>query len=174
MGALTPVISGLSTLTGLVNTVDGLVSGVRALGGDPYEEQSRRLRAQQDLALKQLRQQQDAGYKDLEERTALERERMAADAAASEESRRAALRRAVARQRAAFGAQGLDAGDGSAEAVLLGLFEESDQDRESRERLDSLRSAALEQDLAARQRINVLQQAQLKERQRLERMAEGF
>ncbi|MEC7028226.1 MAG: transporter, partial [Pseudomonadota bacterium] len=106
--------------------------------------------------------------------TALSREKLAAEAKNAEENRLSALRRAVARQRASFGATGLSANEGSAEAVLLGLFEETDQDRQQRERLDTLRNRALDNDLASTQSLNVLQRSQLAQQQRLERIAKGY
>mgnify|MGYP006197385875 FL=1 len=122
------------------------------------------------MLLRQLAQKQQAENINAHEQAALERERLAADASAADEKRRAALRRAVARQRASFGAQGTGSNDGSAEAVLLGLFEETDTDRAQRARLDDIRDRFITQDLSAKNRINVLQRAQLAERQKLERM----
>ncbi len=173
MGALSPVISGLGAISAVTRGISNVVSGIGGLTSDPYKEQSRILRAQQDLALRQLEQQQAAQTSDAEQKAGLERAKMAADAVAAEDQRRAALRRAVARQRASFGAQGLDAeaADGSGEAVLLGLFGESERERQDRERLDGIREAAIGQDLEDRRRINVLQRQQLLERQKLERVA---
>jgi hypothetical protein len=77
----------------------------------------------------------------------------------------------VARQRANFGAQGVSAGGGSAQAVLLGLFEESEEERARRERLDGLRVRVLEDDLAGRRASNVLQRTQLQERAKVDAIA---
>lgn len=170
MGALSPVLTGLTAMRSVINAADRTIGSVRGFGRNPYEEQSRILREQQDLALKQLQDQQDAQARDLAERTALERERMATTMQAAETERRAALRRAVARQRASFGAQGLAPGDGSPQAVLLGLFDESDEDRATRERLDDIRSRVLDQEAGSQSRINFLQRTQLAERQSLARL----
>lgn len=88
-----------------------------------------------------------------------------AQAAAAETQRRDALKRAVARQRANFGAQGVGSGTGSSEAVLLGMFEQSDEEREAAETLNNLRTQAITQNSAAAQQLNLLQQTQLRENQ---------
>ncbi|QQG36015.1 MAG: transporter [Micavibrio aeruginosavorus] len=171
MGALTPVITGLTTLTTAISAADRLIGVSRDFARDPYEEQRRQLRAQQDLALRQLSAQQAQDEAQRQREADLERQTIAANAQDAEQKRRAALRRAVARQRAQFGGSGLQAGDGSAEAVLLGLFEESEQDRATGKRLDALRYAALDQSISDRQALNVLQRTQLQERQALARLA---
>lgn len=176
MGALTPIASGIGTLGSLastalplLNTVNQLVGAFQSFGSSAEDDASSALRAKQRLALKQLQQKQSLDIQNLESRTALGREKIAADTEAAEASRRAALKRAVARQRASFASRGLGAESGSTEAILLGLFEESDDERQERERLDTLRSRAIEQDLGQRQSLNVLQRTQLKARQRFER-----
>lgn len=182
MGALNSVITGLAPFAPLaqhslplVRGAQMIFEGVSDLIEDPQDQQRKLLRAQQDQALRQLREKQAADLQDLRERRALESERMTADTRAAEEKRRSALRRAVARQRAQFASQGVGTGgSGSSEAVLLGLFEESDEERQQRTRLDDIRSRALEQDVSARQRLNVLQRSQLAARQELERAIEGF
>lgn len=73
-----------------------------------------------------------------------------------ETARRDALRRAVARQRAAFGAQGIDSRDGSAEAILLGLTKQAEQEQATQDQLTHLRQSALEQSAASKQRKNLL------------------
>lgn len=176
MGAIVPTITGLtSAITAaetLVDTVQGIGSSDNA--PPPEDNSAELLRAQQRLALRQLKAQQAAQARDQTEQAALSREKLRAEADAAEKERLAALRRAVARQRAAFGASGIDSGDGSSEAVLLGLFEETDEDRTQRERLDNIRNRALNQDLAAQNRLNVLQVSQLRQRQQLERAAAGI
>jgi hypothetical protein len=86
-----------------------------------------------------------------------------------ERRRKAALKRAMAKRTAEFGASGTGSSGGSAQALLLGLFEESDEEREEREKLDNLKSKALDTGLANRRSINVLQRSQLAQRQQLER-----
>lgn len=171
MGALTPVITGLTTLTTAVSAADKLINVTRGFAGDPYESQRKVLRAEQDLALRQLTRQQALNEQQAQAEAELQRQKIAADALDSENNRRAALRRAVARQRAQFGGSGLSGGDGSAEAVLLGLFEESEADKSSGQRLDAIRSAIIDQSLGEKRALNVLQRTQLQERQALARIA---
>jgi hypothetical protein len=121
------------------------------------------------MALRQLRQRQAAELAGSEAQAALDRQKLAADSQAADDLRRSALRRAVARQRASFGVQGVGSSGGSAQAVLLGLFDESESDKQNRERLDAIRSTALDQGLSQTKRINVLQAAQLSERQKFAR-----
>ena len=127
------------------------------------------LRAQQGLALQQLQAQQDQDMSRAQADAALERDKIAAQAQSAEETRRAALKRAVARQRATFGASGIDtASSGSAQAVLLGLFDESEAEKAQREKLDTLRLGAIDQDLGQRNSLNILQRTQLAQQQQLQ------
>ena len=174
MGAITPTITGLTSAISAVDTLVDTVSNIADPPKPPADNSAEILRAQQRLALQQLKAQQDAGARAAADEAALSHEKILADAKTAEGERLAALRRAVARQRASYGAGGIDSGDGSAEAVLLGLFEESDEDRRRRERLDDIRNRALDQDIAARQSLDVLQQTQLKQRQQLDRAIAGI
>lgn len=94
--------------------------------------------------------------RDVVERTALEQRRLAEEQAEENRKRQQALRRAVAAQQARFGAQGIDARDGSGEAVLLGLFQESDEEKAYRERLNRLRQDSLQQSTDTARRRNLL------------------
>lgn len=171
MGALSSAVTALGTVTGALGAVNSFGGAVRTLAGTGG---SSNLKAEQDLAMKSLREKQDAQMRDLQQQASLEGQKIAAESADAEAERRAALRRAVARQKVQFGSQGISAGDGSSQAVLLGLFDESEQDKADRERLDGLRSQALSQNLEAQGQINVLQRSQLAERQKLERISGGF
>lgn len=170
MGALTPVITGITTLTTALSAADRLINVTRGFAGDPYDAQRKALRAEQDLALQQLSAQQSMNEQQAAQEADLQRQKLAEDSLAAENTRRAALRRAVSRQRAQFGASGLVQGDGSAEAVLLGLFTETERDRNDAARLNQLRSAALDQSLGDQRALNVLQRTQLQERQALARI----
>ncbi len=175
MGAIVPTITGLTTAISAVDNLVGTVQGFNASAPQQVADNSAAiLRAQQRLALQQLKAQQDSQAQDQAEQAVLTREKLQAEADAAEKERLASLRRAVARQRAAFGASGIDTNEGSAEAVLLGLFEETDEDRTQRERLDDIRNRVLDQELAASNRLNVLQQTQLRQKQQLSRIAEGL
>lgn len=174
MAALTPVISGLTTLTTAVGAANALVDTVQGFGENPASRREDNLQAQQALDLQQLQQKQQLDQQNLVQQTALERERIATDTKAAEERRQAALRRAVARQRASFGSQGIGSGGGSSQAVLLGLFDETEDELAQRERLDNIRGRALDLDVSQSNAINVLQRSQLAERQRLERELVDF
>ena len=123
--------------------------------------------------MQQLSAQQALDQQQAEQDAGLQRQKIASDALTAEQTRRAALRRAVAKQRAQFGGSGLTGGDGSTEAVLLGMFEESETDKATSTRLDTLRNAAIDQSLNDRQALNVLQRTQIQERQTLARIASG-
>lgn len=181
MGAITPTISsgfGLASgLLGALNTVDQLVSGFQDFGRDPQaerraaEEQRRRqLIAQQDQALAQLQERQATQQNQQAQNTALEKERLAVQAQQDGDDRRAALRRAMARQKAQFGAGGVGSGTGSSQAVLLGLFDETEDELQKREELDNFRTRALDLGTSQTRSLNVLQATQLAERNRLSRL----
>ena len=120
-----------------------------------------------DLALQQLEQQQKLQEAQALQNAETDRAEIAVAAQAAEDERRLALKRAVARQRAAFGGQGIASGDGSSEAVLLGLFEESEDEKQSRERLDKLRLQAIDQGLAQTISANTLTRTQTAEKNKL-------
>lgn len=165
MAALTPVLSLLGTVGSAVSAGTAILGGVQTLAGINDRQQEKEDR----LALDQLRRQQNLQQQQLAERAALERRNIAVNTQEEEEKRQQALRRAVARQRASFGSQGVGSASGSSQAVLLGLFDESDEERTRREELDNLRLAALDQDASQTRALNVLQRTQLAERQKLAR-----
>lgn len=172
MGAINSVASAIPALTNTLGAVAQTVGTVQTLAGkNPAVRSQER---EQELALEQLQQRQQIQQKQLEQDTALERERMALEGKQADEQRQAALRRAVARQRAQFGASGVGGGSGSSQAVLLGLFEESDEERAQQEKIDNLRSRALDNDLFSSQSVNVLQREQLRQRQDLQRSLSSF
>ncbi|HBH27147.1 MAG TPA: hypothetical protein DDX54_07115 [Rhodospirillaceae bacterium] len=133
-------------------------------------------RAQQertdDVTLQQLRARSALDEAQALEDAALTRARIAQARAKAEADRRDALRRAMARQRARFGAGGLDsaAADGSAEAVLLGLVREEARDAANDDADTALRLQALDTALAQRSSLNLLQAAQLAKRQDIKRL----
>ncbi len=169
MGALSSVISGINTVASVVGTVNSLANNIGSLADTSRNQDVKNLKAHQDLALKQLRMQQDLAQQTAEDNAALQKSQLAAQSASDDRQRQAALKRAVAAQRASFGAQGVGSGDGSSEAVLLGLFDESDDERKDRERLDILRSTALDQSISSGVNQDMLQLTQLQQRQKLER-----
>ncbi|MCK6417830.1 MAG: transporter [Alphaproteobacteria bacterium] len=126
-------------------------------------------RSAEDQAIAQLQARQDENLRQLEQNAALDRATLAAQSKQAEQNRLAALRRAVARQRAQFGGQGIGVEGGSQNAVMLGLFDESEDEREQREKMDALRENAINQNLEQQRSLNVLQREQLRQRQKLGR-----
>lgn len=130
----------------------------------------REMELQQGEALKQLQERQRNEETMTLQNAELEKQRIAADSQASEARRMAALRRAVARQKTLFSAQGLgSSGAGSNEAVLLGLYNDSDTEGEEQTKISNLRNTALDQNLAQQKQKNLLELSQMAERQNLQR-----
>ena len=70
--------------------------------------------------------------------------------------RRDQLRRALATQRARFGAQGIAAGGGSAEAALGGLEAEAARDEQDAASVGSMRISRIDDELSSQRRRNLL------------------
>lgn len=153
MGAIVPIAAQALTAFQVIDRGIGLF--------DNKSERSDR------LALEQLQARQTIDQQRLAQSNELSRQEITLRAEQAENTRRDALKRAVARQRAQFGASGVSANGGSSEAVLLGLFDESDEQRAERERLDNLRLGALDQNLSNQNRINTLELSQKAEKDRL-------
>ena len=145
---------------GAVNNVVGAVDSFNKNSG---KEELKQTKARQNLDLQN--KQEDA---------ALQKEQIRLSAEQTENERRAALRRAVAKQRASAGASGTGSSDGSGRAILLGLFDESDEERAQRESLDTLKSKAIDTNINQQKRINTLQLSQLKEKNNLSRFTSAF
>jgi hypothetical protein len=94
--------------------------------------------------------------KQIKQETKRQQEQYAIQADQDAKARQESLRRAVARQRAAFGGQNIDSNEGSAEAILLGLTAQSDDAQAAQDRLLQLRNQALEQSSQNKQRKNLL------------------
>lgn len=90
----------------------------------------------------------------------------------AEDTRRLALKRAMSRQKALFGARGTGDLSGSSEAVLLGQFQELDAERIARERSDALRDKALDQSLSQRRQSNLLEQEQQRQKNLLSSLSD--
>lgn len=167
MGGLTSV---MSTVMPVVNTVGRIASVVDSINvltnrGGNYQQ-----RAENDQALQQLQERQALQMQQMEQDNDLARQNIALEAQQSEDQRRAALRRAVSRQRAQFGSQGIGSAGGSSDAVLLGFFDESEAELKRREQLDQMKSSALDLGLSQSASLNLLQASQLAERQKLARL----
>jgi hypothetical protein len=125
-------------------------------------------------AVEQLQAKQDLQERSAAENAALEKQRIALSAEQNEEKRKTALKRAVARQRANFAGQGVGTGSGSSQAVLLGMFEESEDEKRDREALDTMRLNAIDQDLSQNRALNVLQRTQLEEKNKVNAIGQGY
>lgn len=164
MGAVVPAItSGLGTLGTAANIGGAALNAAQAIGGFAKDRQA------DNLALDQLRERNDLAAAQLAQDNALKEQEIAIKSAQDEEDRKDALRRAVARQRARFGASGLDSSgaSGSSEAVLLGLLNKSQEDKTSQSALDSLRLQSLDNSEAQRGGLNLLQASQLAKKQKI-------
>jgi hypothetical protein len=160
MGSLTPTLNA-STIGTVLKAVE---TGV----------QYSRSRKDEKQALNQLRDRQNVQEQQTAQDVALEKQRIAETGTQAEDDRRRALKRSVARQRASFGSNGVSGGTGSSRAVLLGMFEESEDERQDREALDNLRSRTLDQNAEQQKSINVLQRTQLAERNRFDEQTRRF
>lgn len=174
MGAIVPAITStvglINTVNSAFNAVSNLRGNVQDASGNAAELAQRQMIAEQNQALLQLQQRQALEERQRAETAMLEKQKIALDAQQAERQRQSALRRAVARQKAAFGGSGISSVGGSAEAVLLGLFDESEDELRQRETLDNLRHTALDLETAQAKSVNVLQATQLAERNKLQRL----
>lgn len=159
MGALVPVLTQAA-----IGTAVGVASNQIS------RSQTRKAQKQ---SLEQLKEQQRLQEQQAAQDAELQRKQIATQSRQDEEERRAALKRAVARQRANFGSQGVSSSGGSSQAVLLGLFEESEDEARRREELDQIRLTGINQNLDQLSAVNVLQRTQLQERNALSRSADN-
>lgn len=123
---------------------------------------------EQEVESSQLRATQAEAYNTAKASADTTLARYQAESDANERLRRTALRRAMASTRATLGAQGVGTADGSGEAILLGLVSETGAERREATTSDALRRRVVQEELDALGRRNLLEQAQLAERQRLE------
>lgn len=168
MGSMNNVFS---TLTPLLSTIGGIPGGAIAVGRQIVGniQNVTDLESRQRDAMAQLQAQQRLAEDQALADTGLKKAQIAADAEAAEIRRASALRRAVARQKTLFSSQGLAGMDGSNEAVLLGLYNESEDDARAQARSDALRNAALDQSVQQMRQRNLLAATQLAQDQSLAR-----
>ncbi len=133
MGTLTSALSQISTTIGTLNAIE---SGIGELTGNNGQRKSQR--AQQDLALRNLQDTQALSESEARAKAERDRKQIALTAQQNEDARRKALKRAIARQNVNRGAGGVSA-TGSNEAILLGLYNDSDDNRAQASQLDQLR-----------------------------------
>ncbi len=162
MGSIVPIAIQALQVAATVGSVAQAVNSGR--------EQSQ----SSDLALKQLQQQQKLNQRIATDNANLQRQQLFETSKAAEQERRLALKRAVARQRAEFGGNGVSSGDGSSEAVLLGLFDESEGQKQARERLDNIKLQNINQSLSNLSRVNTLKYTQAKQKNKLNALGDGL
>lgn len=143
MASFEPISTVFSTVSGFADATKPL----RNFYGD-YRDIAR----QNQMA----KQQYTLNERDLAEKSVLDEREAALQQQEYERKRNKDLARATASRKAAFGGQGISTADGSGQAVLLGLFQDSDEERKYRERLDKLRKDALQQDFENKRRRNLL------------------
>lgn len=105
---------------------------------------------------KQATQNYQLAERTLAQESADARARIDLDAIDAARTRRQSTQRAIARQKAQYGAQGLDSADGSGEAVILGLLADNADAKKYRDSVDALKRQNLENTTAARRQRNLL------------------
>ena len=143
MGSFNPV----STIFEGANTLLSTTKSARNIYGD-YRDIAR----QNSLA----QEQYHLSERDIAEKARLQQRESDLQSEENDRQRQRDLKRATAAWKAAFGSQGISTTDGSGQAVLLGLLQESDEDRKYRDRLDALRRESLAQDTDSKRRRNLL------------------
>jgi hypothetical protein len=166
MGSLTPI---LGTLTQTVGAVSAFANSVDTLTGGGRRD----VRAEQNLAMQNLQQSQALSAQQAREKANRDRAQIAEQGKQSEEARRNALRRAIAKQNARVGASGVSR-TGSNEAILLGLVNDSADTAQNNKALDQLRYNTIDSGLNNLRSSNILEKTQLAERQRLDRAIGRF
>ena len=159
MGGLSSVAS---TAIGALSVANSVMGGINS-----YQENSGRREYDQQ------RQKNDLDTANAMAKAENDKYQLRIEAEMADKSRRDALRRNMARQLAKFGASGTDASTGSGQAVLLGMFEESEADKKQRDELDALKASAIDRNMAQQQRVNTLQLTQLKEKDKYNRYTSG-
>jgi len=157
MGGLTSFASTAMSALSLANTVAKGISSYREQSGLQQYEDNREEGALRLAALQQS--------------NALEKEQNRINREAQEQERINKIRRLMAEQRARFGASGISSGDGSSQAVLYGLLEQSDEEAEKRDEAYTLKNRILDQNYAKEQSLNTLALTQAKERNNLKKVS---
>ncbi len=157
MAGFTSFASTAMQALSLVNTVAKGVNSYREESGSrEYEE------TKQENALRLAAIQQG---------NTLQKEQSRIDRELQEQDRLNRVRRLMAEQRAKFAGRGIASGDGSSQAVLYGLLEESDKESENRGEAYRIKNTILDQNYNAAQSINTLMLSQMKERNKLNKVS---
>ena len=161
MGTLT---SALTQIGSTISTINTITSGVQQLTG----QNDRMQKSSQRLAMQNLRERQQLSEQQANANAQLSRAELAERSKQEDENRRKALKRAMARQNVNRGASGISS-NGSNEAILLGLYNDADDDRQNANALDQIRFNTIDNDLYNLQQNNILQRTQLAQKQKLDR-----
>jgi hypothetical protein len=172
MGSILSAVTELTSLVNTVRTVANVIENPASL--NPFNTQSDLLAKRQAETLKELQEKQQVEDRRAQAEASLQKAQLAAESQVSRDQTQAALMRAVAKQRAQFGAEGISPEEGSAQAVLLGLYKQNDQQLADQQRIENLRNAAIDQNLNDQYALDVLQRTQLAQRQKLDRIAENY
>ena len=145
MGSLSSVIAPIANI------------GVKAVAsaGQYYLANSDRLSDVDSVKIKNAQLAQNAALQKQSNLLALQQK---------ETDRLAKLRRAISTQRANFGSQGVGSVTGSSDAVVQGLNETSDIERQNNESKTTLDNAVIDQNVNYQTQLNLLQKQQLKQK----------
>lgn len=165
MGTFLPVLGTISTTLG---TLHSLGKTFNTLSGNDYAD------AKRDQAMRDLQRQQAQQQSEAQQRADQQRQQIALNAEQAEQARRSALKRAMAKRNARFGASGIGGANGSREAIMLGLYNESEDEKKQREALDKIRYDSITSDLNNLNSRNILERTEMAENNRLSRLADSY
>lgn len=160
MGNLTSLGGALPLLT---QTISGVKSFDRTVNGNRNADQQLKLLGAQQAEKNRL----DEKIADARAAT----DTSILNATQNDETRRraSALKRALSRQRAIFGGSGIDRGgdDGSGEAIVSGLLNESEQDQTASDSIFNLRRRIIEDNVQNIRARNLLEESQFNARRKI-------
>lgn len=160
-------MGNLTSLGGALPLVTKSISGVNtidtAINGNRNAEHAANLARTQQSARNRLEENVSA------QKSALDTSILNATQSADERRRLTALKRATSRQRAIYGSSGLDRGGdtGSGEAVIFGLFNESDQDKATNDHIYNLRRRIIDDNIQNMRTRNLLDESQFLARKKI-------
>lgn len=170
MGGLTSLVGELlpiaSTAAGIYRTIDSASQQQEA-----QQKKLELLRTAQAQQTAQLKASQDLETSVANASINDSLAKLDSSSDAAEQTRLAALRKAVAKNRASLAAQGIDPGDGSGEAILLGQIKSNDAEQQAADADTQLQRDALLRQVQERQQRNLLEQSNLAQRQYLQLLA---
>lgn len=167
MGTMIPIATQALSAVKTIGTVASLANQGMNLFGNSATQNSQQ-------ALAHLQQQQKLNQQNLIAENNLRKQEILLDAGEAERIRRQSLKRAVAKRKAEFGSSGIAIGDGSSEAVLLGLFQDSEAERLKNAQADQLRFQTLDQSVTNKKRLNTLTRTQEAEKAKLTNASNPF